>query len=190
MKMNVLGHEYDFITDAALFSPGAPDRGSLAMLKLAALSAGERVLDLGCGWGLIGIYAAGIVGSENVVMADISMGAVSASALNAERNGMQGVKIILSDGFQSIDETRFDVILSNPPYNSDFSVAKRFIEKGFNRLAVGGRMLMVTKRKTWYLNKFTAVFGGVKVCEADGYYVFAAKKCSMHYANKKQRTRA
>jgi 16S rRNA (guanine1207-N2)-methyltransferase len=91
---------------------------------------------------------------------------------------------VQSDGFNSLTDTDFDVILSNPPYHADFAVPKHFIEKGFNRLKVGGRMYMVTKRKDWYKNKLTAIFGGVKVFEAGEYYVFCAEKRSARYANK------
>jgi 16S rRNA (guanine1207-N2)-methyltransferase len=84
----------------------------------------------------------------------------------------------------ALDETGFDCILSNPPYHTDFSVAKRFIEKGFNRLKPGGRMYMVTKRKEWYKNKFISVFGGVRIYEIDGYYVFEAEKRSKNFAGK------
>jgi 16S rRNA (guanine1207-N2)-methyltransferase len=64
-------------------------------------------------------------------------------------------------------------------------VPKHFIEKGFNRLKIGGKMFMVTKRKDWYFNKLRAVFGGVKVTEIDDYFVFCAEKRSMKYAQRK-----
>ena len=76
----------------------------------------------------------------------------------------------------NIPECDFTLILSNPPYHADFSVAKHFIEAGFRHLAVAGRLVMVTKRLEWYRNKITSVFGGVRVEEIDGYYVFVAEK--------------
>ena len=111
--------------------------------------------------------------------------------VNAENNGASGVRIVRSDGFENVDDTGFDLILSNPPYQSDFSVAKNFIEKGFNRLKIGGRMVMVTKRLDWYRNKLRAVFGGVRVVQIDGYFVFEAERRSMHYASaEKKRQRS
>jgi len=94
------------------------------------------------------------------------------------------VKAVVSDGFRSLDDTGFDLILSNPPYQSDFAVARHFIEKGFNRLKVGGRMVMVTKRREWYRNKLVAIFGGVKIREIDGYFVFEAERRDARYANR------
>jgi 16S rRNA (guanine1207-N2)-methyltransferase len=169
-----------------LFSPGRVDGGTLAMLKHAAFASADKVLDLGCGYGAVGIAAAKTVGPANVVMCDIDPVAVRYARENAELNDVAGIKIIESDGFKSLDETGFTVILSNPPYHTDFSVAKHFIEKGFNRLIVGGRFLMVTKRRDWYKNKITAIFGGVKLFVEEDYFVFLAEKRGMRYANAKQ----
>ena len=116
-------------------------------------------------------------------MSDVDANAVDAARANAGRNGVGGVKIVVSDGFDGVDDAGFDFILSNPPYQTDFAVAKKFIEKGFNRLKIGGRMVMVTKRLDWYRNKLKAIFGGVRVREIDGYYVFEAEKRSPRYAN-------
>ena len=63
-----------------------------------------------------------------------------------------------SDGFRDIPDTGYTLILSNPPYHTDFRVAKHFIEKGFNRLAIGGKMVMVTKRRDWYKRKIDCHF--------------------------------
>lgn len=187
--LELMGRRLELETRPGLFSPGHADRGTLAMLSCVRFEPGMRVLDLGCGCGLVGVLAAQLCGEANVVMSDIDPLAVETAAVNAARNGVGGVKTVLSDGFSGLDETGFDLILSNPPYQSDFSVAKGFIEKGFNRLAPGGRMMMVTKRREWYRNKLTAIFGGVRIREVDGYYVFEAQKRSMRYANHPARER-
>lgn len=121
-------------------------------------------------------------------MIDIVEEAVELSNKNSSLNNVQGVKILKSNGFADLDEKIFTLILSNPPYHADFSVAKMFIEKGFNRLCIGGRMYLVTKRKEWYKNKLVAIFGGVKIWELNGYFVFMSIKKSSTYAklNKKR----
>ena len=172
IRANVLGEELALETRAGLFSPEHIDRGTLAMLSAVALTPGMKVLDLGCGCGVVGVVAAKKCGAENVWMLDADPLAVETAARNAECNGVGGVHTVLSDGFRALDEAGFDLILSNPPYQSDFSVAKHFIEKGFNRLRVGGSMVMVTKRLEWYRNKLSAIFGGVRVRQIDGYWVF------------------
>ena len=176
-----MGRRLELETRPGLFSPGHADRGTLAMLSRVSFEPGMRVLDLGCGCGLVGILAALSCGEENVVMSDIDPLAVQVAAENAARNGVGGVKAVVSDGFSGLTETGFDLILSNPPYQSDFSVAK-----GFNRLKRGGRMGMVTKRREWDRNKLSAIFGGVRVHEVDGYFVFEAEKRDARYANRRR----
>lgn len=179
------GQRLTLETRPGLFSPERADRGTLAMLSCARFEPGMRVLDLGCGCGLVGICAARICGEANVILSDIDPLAAEVARRNAARNGVGGVKVVVSDGFSRLDEAGFDLILSNPPYQSDFSVAKAFIEKGFNRLKLGGRMLMVTKRREWYRNKLVAIFGGVRIHEIDGYFVFEAQKRDARYANRR-----
>ena len=176
MNIDIKGHILDMESAPGLFSPAHADRGTVAMLSQVEFLPGQRVMDLGCGWGLVGILAAKICGAENIYMCDIDPAAVAAARKNAERNGVGDVHICVSDGFTSVDTAGFDVILSNPPYQTDFSVAKSFIEKGFNRLKVGGWMYVVVKLEKWYLNKMRAVFGGAKSVEADGYYIISAQR--------------
>ena len=187
IEAELQGEALTLETRPGLFSPGRLDRGTLAMLSIVDFAPGLRVLDLGCGCGVVGILAAKKCGAENVVLADIDPEAVAVARLNARRNGVSDVTCVVSDGLTRVDQTDFDLILSNPPYQSDFAVAKRFIEKGFNRLKIGGRMLMVTKRLKWYKNRLSAIFGGVKVREIDGYFVFEAEKRRMTYANTRPR---
>ena len=183
IEVNVRDVKLYLNTDFRLFSPKAPDKGTLFMLGHVDFQQDDRVLDLGCGYGLVGIYAASIIPPGHVYMTDIDPVAVEISSENAAMNGVSGVTILQGDAFASVDRSDFTVILSNPPYHTDFSVAKTFIEKGFNRLSIGGRMCMVTKRKDWYKNKLISVFGGVHIWEENGYFIFMAQKMNGSYAN-------
>lgn len=165
-----------FETDPSNFSPNSIDIGTLAMLSAVEFLPDDKILDMGCGYGVVGILAAKLIGQENVTMCDISESAVKQAKINAELNGVPDIDIKISDGFSEIADNDFTLILSNPPYHADFSVPKHFIEVGFKKLAVGGKMVMVTKRLDWYKNKLTSVFGGVMVREIDGYYVFISEK--------------
>jgi len=178
--------ELIFETSSTVFSPQGIDAGTLAMLSVVDFSPTDRVLDLGCGYGVVGIYAAKLIGALNVVMSDIDAECVELSRRNTQSNGVGEIVAVVSDGFDNIDDKDFSIILSNPPYHSDFSVPKRFIEKGFNRLKIGGSFYMVTKRKDWYKNKFISIFGGVNIKEIDGYFVFHSEKRSTQYANAKR----
>lgn len=186
-KLNIIinGNEYKFITCENIFSPNRIDKGTLAMLSKLELEHGNKVLDLGCGYGVVGVYCASIVGVENVFMSDIDANAVKLARKNMELNGFSTENIVQSNGFREIEWSYFDAIISNPPYHEDFSIPKEFIEKGFNRLKLGGKMYMVTKRKEWYKKKLIAIFGGVIIWEINGYFVFMAIKKDMSYAQRK-----
>ena len=169
-------------TTEGLFSPRGADAGTLSMVSAVELESGQKLLDLGCGAGLVGIAAAKVLGEENVWMTDVDPAAVRCAAENAKRNGVENVHLCCGDALDAVDASGFDWILSNPPYHADFSVAKKFIEKGFNRLKLGGKLVMVVKRELWYRNKLTAIFGGVQMQEIGGYFVFTAEKRSERYA--------
>ena len=169
-------------TAEGLFSPRGADAGTLSMVSAVELESGQKLLDLGCGAGLVGIAAAKVLGEENVWMTDVDPAAVRCAAENAKRNGVENVHLCCGDALDAVDASGFDWILSNPPYHADFSVAKKFIEKGFNRLKLGGKLVMVVKRELWYRNKLTAIFGGVRMQEIGGYFVFTAEKRSERYA--------
>ena len=186
IEEQVQGIDLVLNTHEEVFSPMAVDNGTRAMLSFVEFKEGDKVLDLGCGCGVVGILAAKQIGVENVVMCDVSENAVQLSKQNAVENGVDGVTIRLSDGLRDISENGFNLILSNPPYHTDFAVAKEFIEDGFKKLALGGKMIMVTKRLDWYRNKLSSVFGGVTVREKDGYYVFFAEKRG-NYKPKKEK---
>lgn len=176
ITFNYNGKRLEFETEQTLFSPKKIDTGTLAMLSQIDIQKGDKVLDLGCGYGIVGIMAAETVGEPSVVMSDCSAMAVRMAKRNAVRNGFPNIKVVQSDAYDQVEDTDFSLIISNPPYHTDFSVAKRFIQGGCRRLLPGGRMVMVVKRLLWYKNKLTAVFGGVTVRECNGYYVLIAEK--------------
>lgn len=165
-------------TQDSLFSPENIDRGTIAMLSTVTIRPEDKLLDLGCGYGTVGLFAAS-QGVRQITMTDLNQKAVECSFRNIERNFPEQkdlFTVMVSDGLEKVEDNDYTLILSNPPYHADFNVPKRFIEDGFRHLATGGRMVMVTKRRTWYENKLKSVFGGVRVAEVDGYFVFTAEK--------------
>lgn len=182
IEIQIKGISLQLESDPALFSPRKADEGTLLMLDHIDFHPDDKVLDLGCGYGIVGILAAKILPPEQVYMTDTDALAVKASRANLKRNSIFGVTVSQGDAYEDVPCADFTLILSNPPYHTDFSVAKTFIEKGFNRLSLGGRLFMVTRRKDWYRNKLISIFGGVQIWEKNGYYVFASQKNSRNYA--------
>ena len=184
IEITIKNIDLKFNSSDKLFSPRNVDIGTLYMIDEVNFENENKILDLGCGYGFVGILAAKIIGEDKVVMCDIDTEAVEMSKHNAVLNNVENINIIQSDGLKNIIDKDFSMILSNPPYHTDFSVAKHFIESGFYKLALNGKFIMVTKRLDWYKNKLSSVFGGVKVKEKNGYYIFISEKRNMIDSNK------
>lgn len=183
----IKGIDLIFKTDQKLFSPRRIDSGTLALISQINFRAEDKVLDLGCGCGVVGILAAKIIGEERVTMVDIDETAINYSRKNAILNHVPKITLHWSNGVQNVNEIGFTKIICHPPYHADFSVPKHFIERGFNKLAINGSIFLVTKRKEWYKNKLISIFGGVKITEIDDYIIFEARKMSEQYAKGKPR---
>ncbi len=182
IRLSVAGRELAFRleTEPGLFSPRHPDPGSLAMLgQLDARHLDGPVLDLGCGYGLVGLAIAQLIDPALVTLTDIDPLAVATAGRNATALGLGGLRVLESDGFEGLapgEAGGFACILSNPPYHADFAVPKRFIAGAWRHLRPGGHLYMVTKRRTWYARRLEAVFGGFSLRLVDGYAVFVAEK--------------
>lgn len=173
---NIFGYDLAFRTSEELFSYRSADKGTLFMLEKCLVNIEDVVLDLGCGYGLVGVACSKIAKPENVVMCDIDSIAIEYAKQNLLLNNVEGVCVLQSDAYSNISRCDFTLILSNPPFHEDFSVPKTFIEQGYHKLAPNGRMFMVTKRLEWYKRKFIKVFGGVKIFRCDDYFVFMGIK--------------
>ena len=123
LEVEVKGIKLYLQTQPGLFSPNAPDRGTVHMLQHVEFAQEDIVLDLGCGYGLVGIYAASIIPSTHVYMTDIDPEAVAAAAVNLEVNGISGVTVVHGSAYDSVDRSDFTLILSNPPYVTAESMA-------------------------------------------------------------------
>src|SRR5699024_4046628 len=117
LTSQIRGRDFTFTTDAGVFSKGKVDFGS--KLLIDTFNADECVqgdiLDLGCGYGPIGISLANIFPHRRVVLVDVNERAVMLSKQNAEQNEVENVEVLQSDGFANIKERTFASIITNPP---------------------------------------------------------------------------
>ena len=170
----IAGVKFDFVTADGVFSKIALDYGTAVMLE-AFFSVHEtvgRLLDLGCGYGPVGISTAKIAGAD-CVMRDINNRAVELAKKNAATNGVQA-DIAQSDGYENVEGV-FDIIITNPPIRAGKSVYYPWIENAPKYLNEGGEFWAVAQKKQGApsLKKHMAVvFGNCEVVSKDaGYYV-------------------
>jgi 16S rRNA (guanine1207-N2)-methyltransferase len=138
------GNSFDFTSNAGLFSNGEPDPNSVLLLKNIAPEKGTKMLDLGCGWGLIGIAAARVYGVK-VTFCDINKNALAYAEKNAEKNGVSGT-FIKSDGFLKINDS-FDLITLNPPIHAGKETVLRLFSESAAHLNKDGQFVIVINEK-------------------------------------------
>jgi 16S rRNA (guanine1207-N2)-methyltransferase len=174
------GMRLQFVTDAGVFSKTGVDYGSRVLVEALDLPPNARVLDVGCGYGPIGIAAAKLVPNGHVTMIDINERAVELAAENAEINRVTNVSVLQSDLFERVRDRQFDAILTNPPIRAGKAVVHRIFEEGFALLAPGGSMWVVIQKKQGApsaADKLEEVFGNVEEVTKDkGYRILKTIK--------------
>lgn len=172
------GERYRFVTDSGVFSKAGVDFGSRLLIETMSFTANARVLDVGCGYGPIGLSAARLVPEGRVTMIDINERAVELAQENARLNGISNVRIVQSDLFEAVQGEAFDVILTNPPIRTGKDTVHRIYEEGAALLAAGGSMWVVIQKKQGApstLAKLEKLFDTVKEVTKDkGYRIFKA----------------
>jgi 16S rRNA (guanine1207-N2)-methyltransferase len=174
------GMSFKFMTDAGVFSKAGVDYGSQVLINSLILQKNERVLDVGCGYGPIGLTAARLAPEGHVTMIDINERAVALAQENARLNGITNVDILQSDVYSAVAERSFTAILTNPPIRAGKSVVHQIFEEGYQLLESGGSMWVVIQKKQGAPSaeaKLESLFGEVQEVTKDkGYRIFRAVK--------------
>lgn len=146
-------------TQAGVFAGAKLDAGTRLLLEHLEITPGARVLDIGCGVGVIGIIAAKL--GAQVTMTDANLLAVQAAHHNVRHLGLDA-HVLASDVYQQLDDDRFDLIVSNPPFHRgkqvDFTVANQIISGASERLNPGGSLLIVANAFLAYGKQMSEVF--------------------------------
>lgn len=169
-----------FYTDAGVFSKTAVDYGSEVLINTMVIPPGSHVLDMGCGWGPIGISAALLNPTGKILMADVNTRALELAKRNIKLNGIENAEVIQSDIFSNLTDHRFDVILTNPPIRAGKSVVHGIFEGAASQLNPGGSLWVVIQKKQGAPSaekKLAELFSKVHIRErSSGYYIFEAIK--------------
>lgn len=176
-KAQVLGETFTIRSLPGIFSFDRVDEGTaLLLMQLANLPLqGQRVLDFGCGYGLIGLTSA-CRGAAWVDLIDVDYLAVAAARENLSRNRVHNASVISSDGMEAVSTQRYDRILSNPPFHAgkevEYDIAHTLIAHARQLLNQGGGLLLVANRFIRYDRLMMELFGNVrKVAETGKFHV-------------------
>jgi len=134
-----------FAIDAGLFATHGLDPGTALLIEDLVLRPTDRVLDLGCGWGPIGVAAARQAVNGHVVLTDVNRRAVWVSRRNLRTNHITNAEVRPGSFFAPVAQDRFDVIATNPPYHAGRPAILRMLEEAPAHLVPGGHLLMVGK---------------------------------------------
>ncbi len=140
------GKHLRFMTDAGVFSRGELDTGTRLLLDALPEQLTGEVLDLGCGWGPVGISIKAVWPETEVTMADVNLRALEWSRKNAERNGVR-VTCLESDGFSALEGRRFDAIVTNPPIRAGKQVIYRMFSDAAQSLKAEGSLFLVIRKQ-------------------------------------------
>lgn len=170
------GEALRFRTTWGLFSPKAVDEGSRLLLDYVEIRQGDHSLDLGCGYGPLGLTLARLAPQGNHMLVDKDFVAVEYTRKNAKLNNIDNVDILLSNGFNQIEDRPFDVIVSNLPAKTGKELYYLYFYDALTRLRPGGRIYVVTITglRRFIQRAFLEVFGNYDKLKQGSRYTVAA----------------
>ncbi|MBB6067647.1 class I SAM-dependent methyltransferase [Methanococcus maripaludis] len=167
------GKRFSFKTDSGVFSPKKIDKGTIILVEELELSKDDDVLDVGCGYGVIGISIADEVNS--VTMTDLNNRSVGLTRKNIKLNGKseKNIEVFQGDLFEKVSNKKYGVIISNPPIKAGKELIHKIILKGHDLLNENGSIWVViqTKHGAKSLTKYMEeIFGNVETVTISGGY--------------------
>jgi len=179
VEANLKGRSYRFLTRAGTFSRKALDDGTRLLVEAMDVRPRNTVIDIGCGYGPIGIAAAHLASVGRVVMVDCNARAVECAIRNirahhlnhARKGGRPRVEAVLGDRFDAVRGERFDRVISNPPFHSGNDVLLPLVDEAYAHLRVKGRLYLVLMRYAGIRRHARKVFGNCEIAAESAKHV-------------------
>ena len=176
LDVELLGSKFNLHTRWGVFSPRSIDDGTVLLMKYISADENDVCLDLGCGYGPIGLALARHCSKGQVHMVDKDFVAVELANYNAKNNGITNAKAYLSDAFTHVpNEIRFDQIISNIPAKVGREQLSVILYDAYDALETGGKITVVTINglKDFIKANFKSVFGNYKKIKQGQKYIIS-----------------
>lgn len=175
-EADLAGRHFRYRSTWGLFSPRAIDEGTALLMRYVEVAPDADCLDLGCGYGPIGLALAALAPRGRTLMVDKDYVAVDFANQNAQLNGLSNAEAQLSNGFDLIDpERRFDLIASNVPAKVGKELLQLMLHDAHVRLRPGGRLYLVSINglRQFIKRHLIEVFGNYDKLKQGAHYTVA-----------------
>lgn len=180
IRTNLRNKPLEFLTASSVFSIKRIDLGTRVLIESMVLPETGNVLDVGCGYGAVGIAAAAFNKKLRVIMTDVNRRAVILSRQNAEKNKIYNVEVRQGDLYEPVQGLSFSCILSNPPVSAGMHTVEAIIRNAPNIMLPKATLQMVVRSK---IGKkilpeiFIETFGNFQILSIEsGYRVLVGQK--------------
>ena len=167
-----------FFSNSGIFSKNHVDQGSKILLEyLSGLKLNGKLLDIGCGYGVLGIVLKRLFPELSVTLIDINERALKATKENCKVNNVE-CYVAKSDVYQNIS-SKYDFIITNPPIRAGRAVVFTIIEQSKQYLSNHGQLILVVGKKQGALSLLSFIeecYDNSEIClKKQGFYVLRAK---------------
>ena len=174
------GKPFEFLTASGVFSKKRVDLGTRLLIESMVLPEEGYVLDVGCGYGAVGIVAGAFNNNLRVVMVDVNERAVRLARRNVEINSVQNVVVKRGHLYEPVKGVMFNCVLSNPPVSAGMETVRAIISEAPEHMVNRALFQMVVKSKVGGKRLsmfFVEAFGNVRVlARKSGYRVLISEK--------------
>ncbi len=147
IKAHLCGRQFEFVTGSSVFSKKRVDTGTRLLIESMILPEKGTVLDLGCGYGAVGIASSLLHPTLHVVMTDVNARAVRIANENIVRNGVKNAEVECGYLYEPVKKLKFDAVLTNPPVSAGMDIVKSIITQAPEVMGSDATLQIVVRSK-------------------------------------------